>query len=218
MNWTEMFLRRRAKQHEDNERMAARQYNLSIAQHELNLQRTQQLNQFEREELERLRAKNKSLLDARKRTDLPRLRCYDLAGYLGRVQELLSFASFLIAKEHSEASTRLRNACSMAYTIQNELLVIANELTELEERETEARREAELPGLEGEPLGKFDPTAGVMPDTQWTSEELAKMWQPGGAAFVPNRIKQFCAACDGTGHTRGNNSRVCPACEGHGKL
>jgi hypothetical protein len=214
MNWTDLFLRR-AKQHEDNERMAARQYNLSIAQHELNLQRTQQLNQFEREELERLRAKNKSLLDARKRTDLPRLRCYDLAGYLGRVQELLSFASFLIAKEHSEASTRLRNACSMAYTIQNELLVIANELTELEERETEARQVAEL---EGEPPAKLDPTAGVMPDTQWTSEELAKMQRFGGGAFIPNRIKQFCAACDGTGHTRGNNSRVCPACEGHGKL
>ena len=201
--WTEMF-RRRAKQHEDNERMAARQYNLSVAQHELNMQRTQMLNRAERDELEMLRAKNKSLLDVRKRTDLPRLRCYDLAGYLGRVQELLSFASFLIAREHSEASTRLRNACSVAYSIQHELLELA------EVAETDAAWQATA----REEMTGWGVTEGPAKwsGSQWSADELAKMQEHLGEAFKPNKIKTpgpgICAVCDNEGLSHDN----CPNC------
>ena len=67
-------------------------------------------------------------------TDLPDYRAADLAGYLGRVNELLSFAAMLIpapleAGPHADAiAARFRDAAAKAQMVQSDLLAIVEEM------------------------------------------------------------------------------------------
>lgn len=110
-------------------------------------------------------------------TDLPITRVADLAGYLGRVHEQLSFAAIAVAPyeddpektKKTELTLRLRDAAEKAAKVQLDLLEIIQQ-----EREEEAARAIE---------------AQERVSSQWTTDELDRMMREGAPPIVPNRIK-----------------------------
>jgi hypothetical protein len=133
------------------------------AQHEYNrlMSREQQafidgpaaiVDRAERDELNQLRAEKKAMLEhkaevfdrqgglrgipRRDRTDLPTLRAYDLAGYLGRVNELLLSAAYATMPFETDPeqtkkaalSQHFLRAASVAASIQGDLIALHAEL------------------------------------------------------------------------------------------
>jgi hypothetical protein len=148
-------------------------------------------------------------------TDLPMTRVADLAGYLGRVHEQLSFAALTIAAPIKPGAAvdaialRLRDAADKAASVQMDLLTIIHE-----EREREAaaavRQQTEAMVAA---MNDRDPSP------QWTTEEMEvyRRGMTNTEPLEPNRIKPvptpLCPMCDGDGVVY---AHACLTCGGTG--
>ena len=127
-------------------------------------------------------------------TDLPLTRVADLAGYLGRVHEQLSFAAIAVAPyeedpektKKTELVLRLRDAAAKAGQVQLDLLRIIQQ-----EREDEAAR-----AIRAQAEAEHADIAQTLRDAmqnrpQWAPEDLERYRNAATATepLEPNRIK-----------------------------
>lgn len=194
MRWFNWMLRRRAEEHKYNEALAKKQFARACADAGWpQASNTAGLNERERAELDGLRrwraeqmqAKlshmgvGDALVTPRPPRGLSSYRISDLAGYVGRVHELLTFAGLLIdapieAGPHAAAmAAHFKASAAKAHSIQMDLVNMGNELAEREQRDADS--DAIRAAMAGPP--------------QWATEEIERYRRGNAAPLEPNRIK-----------------------------
>lgn len=167
-------------------------------------------------------------------TDLPLTRVSDLAGYLGRVHELLAFAAILFMNEKETARSnaiaqKFQDAADKAGSVQMDLLTIIAEAREVEALAV-IQQQAEAITRDFEDTV----TSAWSPRSQWTTEEMEVYRRANVATepLEPNRINPVpepmtmnrinpvgdadtvnCTSCDGIGVI---GVHVCLTCGGDG--
>lgn len=141
-------------------------------------------------------------------TDLPMTRAADLAGYLGRVQELLTFAALLTDKVASpDAHAHFERAAAKAGQVQLDLLTIVQE-----------QRDADADAVEhDDERSDLTDLRRAFAGAQWSPEELERYRRANTAAEPINRIKPMpeCEACEGMGKVGDHD---CLTCGGDGMV
>lgn len=124
---------------------------------------------------------------------LDNYRLSDLAGFLGRVHELLSFAALVTVAEIKGGAElqaiarRFNDGAEKAQAVQLDLIAIAQELRAEEERAAERARMADV--FAAMDAQRNHPPQWPTPD-QWTTEELDRYARGNAASepLTPNRI------------------------------
>lgn len=195
MSWFNWMLRRRAEEQKYNEALAKKQLDRARADAGWpQASNTAGLNERERAELEELRRWRAEQMQAKLShmgagvafaaphppRGLSSYRISDLAGYVGRVHELLTFAGLLIdapieAGPHAAAmAEHFKASAAKAHSIQMDLVNMGNELAEREQRDADS--DAIRAAMAG--------------PSQWTSEEIERYRRGNAAPVEPNRIKE----------------------------